>query len=94
VGRVSPQRRHAVVAAAVLVPALAYELVEVAQGDDGWPYSRYMRLMPPAAFTATLALTGGVLWTHIVKPLARRTVDAIATAVEALDDARAETEET
>jgi hypothetical protein len=89
----TPCQRHAVVATAVLAPALTYELIEVAQGEEGWPYSRFMRLMPPAAFTVVLVGTGGLLWTHIVKPLARRTVDAIATAVEAFDDARPEIEE-
>jgi hypothetical protein len=89
----SPRQRHAVLASVVLVPPLTYELVEVFQGEDGWPYSRFMRLLPPPVFTLTLAATAGVLWTHIVKPGLRRAADAIVTAVEAFDDTRPEIEE-
>ena len=34
----------AAVAAASLAPAVIYQAVEIARGEDGWPYSRWIRL--------------------------------------------------
>lgn len=82
-------RRHAVVAAAVLLPAFVYELREVAQGPDGWPYSRYLRLLPPPVFLGCLVGFNAWIGPHIL----RKTATALAAVAEKFDDARPEIEE-
>ena len=85
-------RRHAVLAAVALVPALAYEAVEVYQGDDGWPYSRFLRLVPPPVFVGSVVAANAWLIPHILRRAAR----AAETFAELVDDALAtfDTEET
>lgn len=79
----SPGQRHALIAAAALAPFLVYEAVEVAQGDDGWPYSRFLRLMPPELFLVGLVTFNAWFGPHIL----RRTAQAVAAVVErACDD--------
>lgn len=85
----SPAQRHALVAAVVLVPALAYELREVTQGADGWPYSRFLRLLPPPVFLGCLVGFNAWIGPHIL----RRTAKALAAVVEQFDDSRPEIEE-
>lgn len=59
-------RRKALIAAAALVPALAYELAEVARGADGWPYSRFIRRIPLPARVGGLVVATGWLWPHLI----------------------------
>jgi len=85
----TPGKRHAVVAVAALVPAAVYEAVEVAQGADGWPYSRFLRFLPGWLFLGLLAAFNAWFGPHIL----RRTVQAVAELVEQADVTRPEIEE-
>lgn len=78
-------RRHAVLATVALVPALAYEAVEIYQGEEGWPYSRFLRLLPPVIFLGGLASANAVLIPHILRRAARVANDL----AELVDDALA-----
>lgn len=77
----TPGQRHAVLAGAALVPFALYEAVEVAQGADGWPYSRFLRLLPPELFIGGVVAFNAWLIPHIVRGAARA-VDQIVTAIE------------
>ena len=59
--------RRAVVAAAALVPALAYEFAEISKGADGWPYSRFIRRVPLPARVGALAFVTWWGWPHLLK---------------------------
>lgn len=59
--------RRAVLAVAALVPAFVYEFVEIAKGDDGWPYSRFIRLIPLPARVAGLFGVTAWGWPHLLK---------------------------
>ncbi|MGH3998840.1 MAG: hypothetical protein ACRDTJ_15450 [Pseudonocardiaceae bacterium] len=63
--------RRAVVAAAALVPPLAYEFAELARGREGWPYSRFVRLLPRPAIKALLITAFVVGWGHFLKSIAK-----------------------
>ena len=59
--------RRAVVAAAALAPAFVYEFVEIAKGDTGWPYSRFIRLIPMPVRVAALTGVTAWAWPHLIK---------------------------
>lgn len=59
--------RRAVVAAAALVPALAYEFAEISKGPEGWPYSRFIRRVPMPVRVAALAGVTAWGWPHLLK---------------------------
>lgn len=74
-------RRKATVAAVALVPALAYELAEIARGDDGWPYSRFIRRVPMPVRVGALVLVTGWLWPHLLKdPLKHLSIELEVTS--------------
>ena len=78
----TPGQRHALLASAALVPFAVYEAVEISQGDDGWPYSRWLRLLPPELFVAGLIGFNAWFGPHIL----RRAKNAAVAALEAFDD--------
>jgi len=85
----TPARKHAVLALGALAFPLAYEAVEVSQGPDGWPYSRWIRRLPPWLFLGLLAAFNAWFGPHIL----RKTVQAVAELVEQADVTRPEIEE-
>jgi hypothetical protein len=64
---VSPAQRHGLELAAAASPLVAYQVREVSRGAEGWPISRFLRLLPVWLFL----LLGGLFlrWfvPHIVK---------------------------
>ena len=69
-------RRKAALAAVALVPALTYEFAEIARGDEGWPYSRFIRRVPMPVRVGVLVLATGWLWPHLLKdPLKHLTIE-------------------
>lgn len=62
----TPGQKHAAVAAAVWVPVIAYQARELSQGEEGWPFSRFICLLPVWLFLAVV--TPAVTWfvPHIV----------------------------
>lgn len=59
-------RRAPVIAAASLVPPFAYELAELRKGKDGWPFTRYILLLPRWVIAVLLTTTFVVLWDHFI----------------------------
>lgn len=59
--------RRAVVAATALVPAFAYEFAEISKGPNGWPYSRFIRLIPLPLRIVLLALLTLWGWPHLIR---------------------------
>jgi len=59
-------RRAAAIAAASLVPPLAYELVELKKGPDGWPFTRYVLILPRWVIAVLLGAAFVVLWDHFI----------------------------
>jgi hypothetical protein len=67
----TPGQKHAALAGAAWVPVIAYQWHELASGADGWPFSRFIRLLPVWLF---LIIVGGFLgWfvPHICSPRKR-----------------------
>lgn len=67
----TPGRKHALIAAAVLTPPAIYQAREIAQGDDGWPFSRYIRLLPLWLFLTVTGFAFGWFVPHIALPKIR-----------------------
>lgn len=61
----SPAQRHGVVLAAAAAPLVAYQARELAQGIDGWPISRFARLLPLWLFLSMVAGFFGWFVPHI-----------------------------
>lgn len=76
-------QRHAVAASLALLPMLAYEAREVAQGDDGWPYSRFLRHLPGPVFLGAVVAFNAWFIPHIL----RRAAEAAVSVAEAFDPA-------
>jgi hypothetical protein len=60
-------RRKAIVAAAALAAPLAVEFYEISEGPDGWPYSRYIRLIPLPLRILLLAILTFWGWPHLIR---------------------------
>jgi hypothetical protein len=61
----TPGQRHAVLATAALAPAVIYQAHEIAQGDEGYPFSRFLRLLPVWLFLAVAVPGFGWFVPHI-----------------------------
>lgn len=70
--------RRGLLAAAALLPALAYEARELRRGAEGWPYSRFLRLIPPVLFLGGIAAGNAVLIPHILHRVSVLVDDALA----------------
>lgn len=59
-------RGRAALAVASIAPGLAYELAELSRGEEGWPFTRWVLLLPRWVIALVLTAAYVVLWHHFI----------------------------